>query len=83
MVPSMGFSIETGSALTVLVASNVGMPLSTTHCKVGAIVAVGQAFSSEPVEWGMFRTIVIAWCVTIPAAAAVSALLFLGMRHAV
>ena len=61
-----GFSIEIGSALTVLMASNLGIPISTTHCKVGSVVMVGRTRSREVVDWKLFRNIIISWIVTIP-----------------
>ena len=63
-----GFTIEIGSALTVLVASNLGIPISTTHCKVGSVVMVGQVRSREVVDWGLFTNIIISWVITIPVA---------------
>jgi len=70
-----GFCIEIGSALTVLIASNIGIPISTTHCKVGSVVAVGRVRSRENVDWKLFRNIVFAWLVTLPIAGGVSAAL--------
>ena len=63
---SSGFAIEIGSALTVLLASNLGIPVSTTHCKVGSVVFVGRIRSKEVVDWSLFRNIVISWVVTMP-----------------
>ncbi|VDP41096.1 unnamed protein product [Schistosoma margrebowiei] len=70
-----GVCIEIGSALTVLIASKIGLPISTTHCKVGSVVFVGRARSRDNVNWGIFRNILAAWLVTLPAAGAISALL--------
>ena len=63
-----GFVIEIGSALTVLCASNLGIPISTTHCKVGSVVMVGRVRSSEHVDWLLFRNVILAWVVTMPFA---------------
>jgi len=60
--------IEIGSALTVLCASNLGIPISTTHCKVGSVVMVGIVRSSEQVDWSLFRNVILAWVVTMPFA---------------
>ncbi|KAK7071796.1 hypothetical protein SK128_015260 [Halocaridina rubra] len=80
---SSGFTIEIGSAFTVLFASKIGLPISTTHCKVGSVVFVGWAKSSrQGVDWKLFRNIVIAWVVTVPLTAGISALLMLIFRIA-
>uniref|UniRef100_A0AAQ4R760 Phosphate transporter n=1 Tax=Gasterosteus aculeatus aculeatus TaxID=481459 RepID=A0AAQ4R760_GASAC len=73
ITPSSGFSIELASALTVVVASNVGLPVSTTHCKVGSVVAVGWLRSRKSVDWRLFRNIFIAWFVTVPISGIISA----------
>lgn len=75
VTPPSGFAMELGTGFTVLVASKVGIPISTTHCAVGAVVCVGWFKSHEGgVSWKMFRNIAIAWVVTLPVASAVSAL---------
>lgn len=78
-----GFCIEIGSALTVLVASNIGIPISTTHCKVGSVVFVGRFRSRENVDWSIFRNIVLAWLVTLPISGGISAAIMAGLRYAV
>ncbi|XP_068537629.1 sodium-dependent phosphate transporter 2 isoform X2 [Anas acuta] len=83
ITPSSGFCIEVMCALTVLVASNVGIPISSTHCKVGSVVAVGWIRSRKAVDWRLFRNIFLAWFVTVPVAglfsAGVMALLVYGI----
>lgn len=71
---SNGFSIEVGAATTVLAASKVGLPISTTHCKVGSIVFVGF-FNTEAggINWGLFKGILVAWILTLPITAGLSA----------
>ncbi|KAF3848988.1 hypothetical protein F7725_015485 [Dissostichus mawsoni] len=69
----VGFSIELASALTVVVASNIGLPVSTTHCKVGSVVAVGWLRSKKAVDWRLFRNIFMAWFVTVPISGLISA----------
>jgi len=75
VTPPSGFAMELGTAFTVLVASKIGIPVSTTHCAVGAVVSVGWMKSHKGgVSWKTFRNIAIAWIVTLPVAGAVSAL---------
>ncbi|XP_077332309.1 LOW QUALITY PROTEIN: sodium-dependent phosphate transporter 2 [Lithobates pipiens] len=73
ITPSSGFTIELASAFTVVVASNIGLPISTTHCKVGSVVAVGWIRSRKAVDWHLFRNIFLAWFVTVPVAGLFSA----------
>jgi sodium-dependent phosphate transporter len=63
---SSGFVIEIASAMTVLGASLLNIPVSTTHCKVGSVVFTGRVRSKESVDWSLFRNIIIAWIVTVP-----------------
>ncbi|KAK6755916.1 hypothetical protein RB195_014356 [Necator americanus] len=64
--PASGFTIELGAALTTLIASKFGLPISTTQCLVGSLVLVGCIRSRERVKWSVFRNIVIAWVCTVP-----------------
>lgn len=81
ITPSTGFSIEIGSSMTVLLASKIGFPISTTHCKVGSVVFVGCVNSSrDGVDWTLFRHIVFAWIITVPIAAFLSAGIMFGLR---
>uniref|UniRef100_H2ZN41 Phosphate transporter n=1 Tax=Ciona savignyi TaxID=51511 RepID=H2ZN41_CIOSA len=73
VTPSRGFCIELMTATTVLVASNVGIPISTTHCKVGAVVSIGWYGSRTAVDWSMARNIAFAWFVTVPVSGILSA----------
>ena len=72
--PVGGFSAETGGALTLFLASSLGVPVSTTHTITGAIIGVGAAQRVSAVRWGVAGNIVIAWVITIPAAALIAAL---------
>ena len=71
--PVGGFAAETGGAITLFMASGLGIPVSTTHTITGAIVGVGSAQRTKAVRWGLAGNIVIAWLITIPAAAAMAA----------
>jgi PiT family inorganic phosphate transporter len=71
--PVGGFAAETGGAITLFLASSFGIPVSTTHTITGAIVGVGSAQRTSAVRWGLAGNIVIAWIVTMPAAALMAA----------
>jgi PiT family inorganic phosphate transporter len=72
--PVHGFCAETGGAITLFLATNLGVPVSTTHTITGAIVGVGSTRNVNAVRWGVAGNIVWAWIFTIPAAALFSAL---------
>ena len=74
--PMQGFCAETGGAITLFGATWLGIPVSTTHTITGAIVGVGAARRVSAVRWGVAGSIVIAWVVTMPACAAISALVY-------
>ena len=76
LTTSQGFCAETGGALTLFVATHFGIPVSTTHTITGAIVGVGAARRLSAVRWNVASSIVVAWVVTIPAAALVGALFY-------
>jgi PiT family inorganic phosphate transporter len=71
--PVGGFAAETGGAISVGLATFLGIPVSTTHTITGAIVGVGAAHRTTAVRWGVASNIVIAWVITIPASAAIAA----------
>jgi PiT family inorganic phosphate transporter len=75
--PVQGFCAETGGAVTLFAATYLGIPVSTTHTITGAIVGVGAARRVSAVRWNIASGIVIAWIVTLPAAALVGALAYL------
>jgi PiT family inorganic phosphate transporter len=71
--PVGGFAAETGAALSILIATLGGVPVSTTHAITGAIVGVGATRRLSAVRWGVARRIVWAWVLTIPAAFTIGA----------
>jgi PiT family inorganic phosphate transporter len=75
--PVGGFCAETGGALSILIATKFGIPVSTTHTITGAIVGVGATQRLSAVRWGIAGRIVWAWLLTIPAAAAIAAITYL------
>ena len=72
--PVGGFCAETGGAITLFLATMLGIPVSTTHTITGAIVGVGSTRRASAVRWGVAGSIVWAWVLTIPASACVAAL---------
>ncbi|RRD56927.1 inorganic phosphate transporter [Comamonadaceae bacterium OH2545_COT-014] len=74
--PVGGFCAETGGALTLFIATALGIPVSTTHTITGAIVGVGSTQRASAVRWGVAGNIVWAWVLTIPASAFVAALAY-------
>jgi PiT family inorganic phosphate transporter len=80
MDPAQGFAAQAAGAAVILSASHVGFPLSTTHVISGGIMGAGAAKRFSAVRWGVAGNIVVAWVLTLPAAAAVGALTF-GIVH--
>jgi len=78
--PIGGFCAETGGGVTILFVSRLGIPVSTTHTITGAIVGVGATRGARAVRWGVAGRILWAWILTIPAAAAVAAAVFVATR---
>jgi inorganic phosphate transporter, PiT family len=79
--PVGGFCAETGGALSILLATKFGIPVSTTHTITGAIVGVGATTRLSAVRWGIAGRIVWAWVLTIPAAAIMAALSYLVLSQ--
>ncbi len=75
--PYQGFCAETGAALMLFTTARLGIPVSTTHTISGGIMGVGATRRLSAVRWGVGRRIVIAWILTIPAAATIAGSLFL------
>lgn len=73
LTPTRGFSAEFGAACTILFASRLGLPISTTHCLVGAVMGVGFARGLSSLNLKTLRRIVLSWIVEIPITAALSA----------
>ncbi len=74
--PVGGFCAETGGAVTLFLATGLGIPVSTTHTITGAIVGVGSTHRLSAVRWGVAGRIVWAWVFTIPASALIAALFY-------
>lgn len=80
MDPAQGFAAQGAGAAVILAASGAGYPLSTTHVISGGVMGAGAAKRLSAVRWGVAGNIVIAWLLTLPAAAAVGALAYAVSR---
>jgi PiT family inorganic phosphate transporter len=76
LTPVQGFCAETGGSITLFMATFLGIPVSTTHTITGSIIGVGAARKVSSVRWNVTYNIVIAWIITIPAAAVIAALFY-------
>ncbi|MEJ2186394.1 MAG: inorganic phosphate transporter [Gemmatimonadota bacterium] len=80
ITPTRGFSAEFGAATTVLIASRMGLPISTTHTLVGAVIGVGLAHGMGALNFRVIRNIVNSWIATVPAGAILAAGIFVMLR---
>lgn len=80
LTPTRGFAAEFGAAITILVASRLGLPISTTHTLVGAVLGIGFARGIEAINLSMTKDIVVSWLVTLPAGALMASGVFLALR---
>ena len=80
ITPTRGFCAEFGAATTVLFASSLGLPISTTHTLVGAVIGVGFARGIGALNMRVIRNIANSWIATVPVSAGVAAILFLAVR---
>src|SRR5262245_19600297 len=76
LTPVQGFCAETGGAITLFMATYLGIPVSTTHTITGAIIGVGAARKVSAVRWNVTYEIVFAWIITIPGSALIAALFY-------
>jgi inorganic phosphate transporter, PiT family len=76
LTPMQGFCAETGGAVTLFLATDLGVPVSTTHTITGSIVGVGAARRVRAVRWNVAGNIVVAWIVTLPASASIAAVFY-------
>jgi phosphate/sulfate permease len=81
LTPTRGFSAEFGAAATILFASRLGMPISTTHTLVGSVIGVGLARGIEALDLRTTRYIVISWLITVPAGAIITVGLFFLLKN--
>ena len=76
LVPSTGFCAELATASTILIASRIGLPVSTSHALVGSVIGIGLASRNQDVKWDTIKSVVLAWVVTLPVAAVLGAGIF-------
>ena len=78
--PVHGFAAETAGAATILGASVMGIPVSTTHVICTSIMGVGTTMGASTVKWGVARSIALAWILTIPISALIGFVAFMVIR---
>jgi len=76
-----GFTIDFSAATSILLASKMGMPVSTTHAVIGAVVGVGIARGLDAVDLGVVKRIISSWILTVPATALLTISIYLGLRN--
>jgi len=81
ITPSRGFSAEFGCATTVLLCSKLGLPISTTHTLVGAVVGVGLARGIRGLDLRVVRVVALSWLVTMPFSAVITILIYLLLKQ--
>jgi inorganic phosphate transporter, PiT family len=80
LTPTRGFAAEFGAALTILLASRLGLPISTTHTLVGAVIGIGLARGIEAINLNTTRDIFVSWIVTIPTGACITVLFYYAIK---
>jgi inorganic phosphate transporter, PiT family len=80
LTPTRGFCATMGAAITVVLASKTGMPVSTTHIAVGAVMGVGIARGIAALNLGVIRNIVVSWVITLPASGIMAAMLYYFLK---
>ncbi|MGL5808029.1 MAG: inorganic phosphate transporter [Xenococcaceae cyanobacterium] len=78
--PSIGFSAEIATAITVLLASSFGLPVSTSHALIGSVVGIGLSKNFQEVRLETLKSVLLAWFITVPFAAILGAIIFLILR---
>jgi PiT family inorganic phosphate transporter len=80
ITPLQGFAAETAGTVTILTASAMGIPVSTTHCISACIMGVGASKRLSAVRWGVAGNMVVAWVLTIPLSAGFAFISLFGLR---
>ncbi|MGF1539388.1 MAG: inorganic phosphate transporter [Pleurocapsa sp.] len=80
LVPSSGFCAEIATAATILLASSIGLPVSTSHALVGSVVGIGLVSQDQKISWSTIQSVALAWVITLPAAAVLGGVIFSLLR---
>jgi len=80
LTPSRGFAAELAASSTVVIASGTGLPISTTHTLVGAVLGVGMARGIAALDLSVIKTIIISWLITLPAGGLLAITFFYIMK---
>jgi len=80
LIPVSGFCAEAAAAVSIIGSSLGGIPVSTTHTITGGIIGVGSLRRLSAVKWGVAGNIVVAWVLTLPGSALISALAYLALK---
>ena len=80
LTPSRAFAANLGAATTIVVASRLGLPISTTHTLVGAVLGIGLARGIEHLNLRVVRDIAVSWVITVPAGGALAAIIYYALR---
>jgi PiT family inorganic phosphate transporter len=80
LTPSRGFAAELAAATTVVLASGTGLPISTTHTLVGAVLGVGLARGLSAIDLSVVGRIIISWVITLPVGAGLSIIFFFALK---
>jgi len=76
LVPSTGFCAELATASTILIASRLGLPVSTSHALVGSVIGIGLVSRNQDVQWKTIKSVALAWFITFPVAGLLGAVIF-------
>jgi phosphate/sulfate permease len=80
LTPSRGFAAEFGAATTILLATKLGLPISTTHTLVGAVLGVGLARGLGAINLALIRDIILSWLITLPAGTGMAVVFFFALK---
>lgn len=80
LTPTRGFCAEFGASVTILLASKLGLPISSTHCLVGAVLGVGVARGIRAINLRTLKEIVLSWIITLPASAFMSIICYIVLK---